>query len=296
MSPKIMKMLKLEKKEKKLSRPGLEESDHVHAYTNFYFRTEEKMEDKEKELNHVNNHEMDHFDDKPKKLASTVLPELTASSLKSLPEDSKYSTVETWLDSLEEDPVDYEYTFENISDALYDTPYKANDKAVPFLTETQFLNIFILQDLPPHELHYANLPNKPSKPRPTKPINPYHTKPSNPQPTKPKPNSCIHEDGTGDSHYACVDVTNIHISERNRNRNLSKFAKSDQIIKSYSTLSSSPCSTPSPTASNISRPVSKHIHSRFTSVDSGLVSDISVGKHLHSRFNSLHSSNSSIYK
>ena len=70
---------------------------------------------------------------------SSFFSVLTASSLQSLRDSSTFSTVEYWLESLEEIPDhDPDDTFENISDE-YDTPYKENVNNASSFTQTQFM-------------------------------------------------------------------------------------------------------------------------------------------------------------
>ena len=138
--------------------------DQVHAYANFYFRMEEKNLQEEEQAQT----EMIDLQESSRNAPSSFVSALTASSLQSLPDSNTFSTVECWLENLEELPGhDHDDTFENISD-VYDIPYKKNLNNASSLNQTQFMNIFIKSDLPPPEPQYENLPIKPSplNPRP----------------------------------------------------------------------------------------------------------------------------------
>ena len=280
---KIQHMLRLSKKEKSAVLKG---EDHVHAYANFYFRMEEKNLQEEEQVQK----ELIDLGENNKQSQSSFISALTASSLESLPDSTIFSPVECWLESLEKLPDhDHEDTFENISE-VYDTPYKETVNNAPRFTQTHFLNIFIKTELPPPKLRYENLPSKPSSLNQSIPLTPLPTKLNN---TKITQSSCTKANCASDIHYACTDILKLYNLEQKRNITLSKFAKSDDIIRSYSTPSTSPRSNPSHSVSSNARHSITNLHSRFTSVDSGLASDISADKSIQNRTSSFNTSKSS---
>ena len=100
----------------------LTREDQVHAFNNFNLRMEEKNLQEEEQAQT----EMIDLQESSRNFSSSFVSSLTASSLQYLPDSNTFSTVECWLESLEELPDhDHDDTFENISD-VYDTPYKAN--------------------------------------------------------------------------------------------------------------------------------------------------------------------------
>merc|ERR1712130_803684 len=203
---------------------------------------------------------------------SVPISPLTSQSVSSLPSINPVSAVESWLATLDQwecsDTSSVEYDTPDTSTVEYDTPYSET------LTSTRIPGIFIRTITEPV---YQNLTQSNKSGSKAMTSESRRTSPTTPNvvntPTNCTKNTCI-----ADKHYACTDILKLHNLNTTTNKLNSKFAKSEEIIKSYSTPSTSPRSS----SLHYSKPQE---HKRMCSVDSGLASDVSVARSFQDKLN-----------
>ena len=243
----------MERKEKRNVLKG-DSPDHPHAYTNFYF----KMECKVPEEDLYSHTEL------------VAVSPLTSQSVESLPSVDPAAAVESWLANLHQGE-GQEYRseqYDNLGEQYdtpceqYDTPYTT--PSTQGLVRTMFPDIFIRTTPPAAEPVYQNIPTMLGNNKNVK--SPTCESKTSPNTIHTTPGHCNKSPCLADKHYACTDILKLHNLKPKKLQ--SKFAKSEEIIKSYSTPTTSP-------RSSTSQCNTKQDHKRMNSVDSGLDSDFS---------------------